>query len=136
MAMSKKEKLEYAKIIWDLRIHTALRFTDKVSPDIPIPEYTVSSPLTKGWVPIGSLGNQGRVEVACSSSVHHAIGRTDRTTSQNAIRLYSTKLLALRGLRNQVEKRCAEELSRIDQQIEEEELKQATEVRTDEVRSA
>ena len=57
---------------------------------------------------------------ACSSSVSHAIGRTDRADSQRPISLYSTRLLALRALRAAMEREYAEALLRIDDQIKKE----------------
>lgn len=39
-------------------------------------------------------------------------------TSQKGIRLYSTKLLALKSMRNAVEMKCAEKLRMVDLMIE------------------
>ena len=50
--------------------------------------------------------------------MYHSIGRDDKTTTQQPLSLYSTKLLALRGLRNAIEKDCMSRLRRVDQLIE------------------
>lgn len=115
MAMNKKER----KLIEDLQAALSLRWTDKVEKDVPIPK------SCDGLV-IGYTYNSYvlRAERSCSDSVHHALGRTDRTTSQRGIAMYSSKLLALMAMRNEVELRIAKELRDIDRLIEAE--KQAT----------
>lgn len=115
MAMNKKEQAAFAELQKDLLIARALRFTDPVPADIPIPERG----LAKGWLFNSYLGNPD-VARACSSSVSHCYGDDNATTSQGATRLYSTKLLALRALRHAVELKCAEILAGIDLQIEDE----------------
>lgn len=115
MAMNKKElaELEAAKT------QAALRWTSEIKPDVEPPKAT--SPigvLSTGWMYVGSLSDHPRVEVACSSSISHAIGRVDRTQSQQPIAIYSSRLKALKALRHEVEKRCAEQLRKIDKMIE------------------
>jgi hypothetical protein len=113
--MNKKEQAIVDAAIKRLRIIAALRWSDDVLPDVPIP---TDSTLSVGWLPCFN-----RVEVACSSAVFHALGRTDKTNSQQPRKLYSTKLRALRALRYETAMRCAEELERIDTQIEAEAVK-------------
>lgn len=63
---------------------------------------------------------------ALSNSVHHATTWDDfptRTSSQGARSMYSSKLLALKALRHQLERDYAETLASIDMQIEEEKVK-------------
>jgi hypothetical protein len=97
------------------RIRVALCWTeDAGGPDIPPPE-GYGDELTRGYV---FNAYTDRVDVACSSGGAHAIGRTDKTTSQRPIPLYSTRRRALLALRNAVEQECAERLARIDAQIE------------------
>lgn len=101
-----------------MRIAQALRWTG------PTPAPDVAPPDTHGLT-TGYMFNvyAQYVEVACSSSVSHAIGRTDRTTSQRPLHLYSTRLLALRALRAESERKFAEQLAKIDEQIEAERRK-------------
>jgi len=118
MAMNKKEKA----LVEDLKTYAALRHTADVKPDVPIPE-SLSQELSKGYLPVGHLSDMARVEPACSSSVHHGIGRQDKTSSQRPVELYSTRMLALRKLRYDAEQECARRLRRIDRMIEDEQAR-------------
>ena len=89
----------------------ALRWTARVAPDVAPPE---SGGLSKGFLP---NAYSVRVEPACSSSVSHAFGRDDRTTSQGARWLFSTKVLALKAMRHEVEMEAAKKLHAIDELI-------------------
>lgn len=120
MAMSKKERAEMEELRQRLSTIAALRWTEPVEPDVPVPDWKTGNELSKGFLPCGS----DRVEVACSSSCYHAIGRNDKTNSQQARWLYSTRLLALRALRHRVELESAHKLARIDAQIENEKATQ------------
>lgn len=122
MAMTKKEREEHEKALKQARVLGALRWTSPVEPDVSPPDSGTN--LSTGWVPrwISADGYVG-AEVACSSSVFHARGRTDKTTSQNPIWMYSTKLLALKAQRHEAEKTFAEKLARIDAEIAIEESK-------------
>ena len=113
MAMTKKEKEALDAAL----TAAALRTTADVSADVPPPK---SKGLTKGWLPVAERSDFPRVEPACSSSDYHGKGQQYKTTSQGARRLYSTKILALKALRREVEKDCAERLRRVDRMIEEE----------------
>ena len=112
MAMTKKEQEEVRELKRRLSTLAALRWTEEVLPDVPIPAWSADDKLSVGYLPCYS-----RVEKACSSSLHHAIGRQDKTTSQQARSLYSTKLLALKALRYEKELRFAGELADLDIQI-------------------
>lgn len=92
----------------------ALRFTDAPAPDVPIPK---DGTLNKGWLFAGERTCDPRVEHACSSAIYHGFGRDDKTTTQGAASLYSTKLRCLRALRAAVELDCAQRLRAIDQLI-------------------
>ncbi len=116
MPMTKKELARYEEAL----TASALRTTGDVSPDVPPPAHSFDGALTKGWAIVGARSDYARVDVACSSSVYHAVGRTDQTTTQEPIWLYSTKLLALKALRRVLEKQAAAMLRRIDKQVEEE----------------
>ena len=91
-------------------LRSALRWTDEVIEDVPIPDRY--GELVSGWLPCAN-----RVEPACTDSVNHAIGQTDKTRSQKPRRLFSSKLLALRALRHILEKEYAAKLLDIDRQI-------------------
>lgn len=120
MAMTKKEREEFDAAIKKARIYGALRWTTKVDPDVPPP--VNGSPygaLSKGFAISG--WDDLRIEKACSSSIGRGIGRDDKTTSQNPMALYSTRIRALRAARNMLENRFAEKLSLLDAAIEDEE---------------
>lgn len=125
MAMNKKEQAEMDALRKELAIAKALRFTDKVKPDVPPPTgggfSNGSMDLTRGWDAHACLSsyNSYRVEKACSSSVHHGTG-WEKTSSQWPRHLYSTRLLALRACRNQLEELVARSLAEIDLDIERE----------------
>jgi hypothetical protein len=115
MAMNKAEK----ELVEELKLKNALRWTAPVNPDVPIPE-SCTSQLSLGWLPIAAMSDSARVESACSSAGSHGVGSWVKTSSQQPRALYSTKLLALKALRYQVECNCAKLLRRIDAMIEQE----------------
>lgn len=93
----------------------ALRWTEIVEPDLgPPPVSAQFGTLTKGFMQ--NLHSM-RVERACTSKTSHAFGQDDKTTSQGPKRLYSTKTLALKAMRNAIEREAAEKLNRIDTMI-------------------
>lgn len=115
--LSKKKQADLAQQEQEARIRAALHWTETAEgPDVmpPLP----SDPLATGYVFNAYVL---RVDVACTSSAFHAIGRIDRIELQRPMRLYSSRLRALLALRNVVERECAERLAKIDQLIAEEE---------------
>lgn len=114
MAMTKAEKARMAELEHQLRLAKAMKFTDPVAPDVLPPEKW--GELSTGWT-FNSYSES--VTTACSSTTSHAIGHTDKTNSQRPIRLYASEVLALRGLRNELERKYAESLAKIDRRIEE-----------------
>ena len=102
-----------AEVERQARIRAALHWTDDadIAPDVPPPS---GQGLTTGYM---FNAYSRRVDVACSSSVFHAIGRTDRTTTQRPIWLYSTRARALHALRVALERQFAEELAKIDAEL-------------------
>jgi hypothetical protein len=114
MSMTKKEHAEMEDLRTQLRIAKAFRFTEKVRPDVLIP---TGNTLSKGFL-YNASNMAWRVVPACSSSVGHNFGSSDRTTTQRGMALYSTRLLALRALRNDAEQQCAKWLADIDKEIE------------------
>lgn len=127
MAMNKKEQAHVELLERTVREARALRFTETVRRDVPPPKQGT----TTGFVAVRqSYGKSGvTVEFAWSSCVSHGYGKLEegktRSGRQNPNWLYSTPLLALRGLRNVVEKECAEQLASIDAAIEQELNKEA-----------
>jgi hypothetical protein len=117
MAMNKKEQAEMERLRDELRLAKALRFTEAVKPDVIPPESF--SGLVKGFL-YNAYYAEPRVVPACSSSTSHGWGRDDKTTTQQPRSLYSTRLLALRACRHDLEKQCAKLLAEIDRQIENE----------------
>jgi hypothetical protein len=113
MAMTKKEQQRLADLEQQLREAKAFRFTEPVEPDVGVPE-TFAEGLRKGFL---FNDHNDDVSKACSSSCYHSYGSHERTSTQGSRRLYSTELLALRALRNQVELKCAKRLSEIDRRI-------------------
>jgi hypothetical protein len=126
MSMTKKELAEREELRRQLRLARAFRFTEKVERDVPPPETSSSfGALTKGFL-YNAYHNSWRVEPACSSCVSHAFGRDDKTDSQQPCSLYSTRLLALKALRNDAEQQCAKWLAEIDTEIEKETANERT----------
>jgi hypothetical protein len=128
MAMNKKEQAEFEKAKHDAvylpKLAKALRWTDeKPEKDLAIP----TSGYTVGWDYHCSVydGVSVRVSQKWSECSRHGAG--DGTTrnhgSQNGIKLYPTKILALKALRSEMELAFAEELLKIDNQIERDTMK-------------
>lgn len=115
MAMTKKEQAQFHAALDKLRIVSALRWSERVLPDVPIPK---GGGLSKGWLPTYHDG----ASEACSSPVSHGTGSNTRTSTQGARELYSTRLLALRARRHELEHEYAAELAKIDARIEQERL--------------
>lgn len=123
MAMTKKEREHVAALETELRTLAALRWTEPVARDVPPPANGGN-----GGYSVGFQTNQYRlgtdaVYPAWSSSVSHGEGAppdrsaASRTGSQGSRSMYSTRLLALKALRHEVELEAAERLAEIDQRI-------------------
>lgn len=118
--MNKKEQARFDQLEHNLRLAKALSWTQPIAPDVPVP------------APFGGKTTQGfcfnvyssRVDPACSESHSHYCGAHKMPSpgmgSQRGIELYSTRLLALKALRHEVEKEVAARLAAIDKQIEHE----------------
>lgn len=113
--MNKQEQKAFEDLEQELRLAKALRFTEPVSKDVAPPPYRSADLLRKGFL---FNAYSPRVEPACTSSGSHSFGRDDVTTTQQPVSLYSTRLRALRALRNAVEIECAKKLATIDKWIE------------------
>lgn len=112
MAMNKRERELVASLLRSL----SLRITETVQPDL-------KPPIISGIVKTGFVFNafNSKIEAATSGQYSTRFFDTNGNvarTEHDATSLYSTKLLCLRGLRNAVEKRCAEQLRKIDDLID------------------
>lgn len=125
MAMNKAEKAALELAQNELAVAYALRWSDlkRIEPDVPPPKNGGSlDALSVGWT---YNSYSGCVMPACSSSINHAIGHfgdktpPKRTTSQRAIHLYSTEVLALKALRQEMERKFASSLAAVDRRIAE-----------------
>jgi hypothetical protein len=114
MAMTKKEKDEFEK----LKMLLALRFTETVEKDLKKPNYNEDN--ISGW----DFNTYSLIAIEeWSSSISHGSGKEKDTQwggSQNGKDLFSTRLLALKAMRNEVEIQCARKLYSIDKMIENE----------------
>lgn len=107
--MNKKEQA----YVESLETRLALRFTEPVTKDLPIPKSSTS--LVCGW---SYNTHTLQAYKSCSSNVFHGNGWED-TTSQRPIAQYSTQKRALRAMRYEVEMECAHKLRKIDKDIAE-----------------
>ena len=111
MTRRERERLERAETL------AAMRWSAPVPRDVPAPEY--GDPPTTGW-DFNALS--GRVWEGWSDSSAHGVGRA-RTPEYSAIQgpraMYSSRLLALKAMRHEVEKIAARDLYGIDRKIDE-----------------
>lgn len=114
MAMNKKEK----KMIEDLKIFCALRFTEKVEKDVDPPTIEdVSGKIINGW---NFNSYNMSAHKSCSSALSHSNDGWDKTRCQSPIKQFSSRLLAIKAMRNDIEYDCACKLRKIDIMIEQE----------------
>lgn len=110
MGMTKKEQA----LVEELKMKMALRWTEKVEPDIPPPK-TYDEELSKGFIFNAYAGTVSR---GCSSNIYHSVHSDKETNSHDSIWLYSSRKLALRAMRHEMELQYARKLREIDKQIE------------------
>ena len=110
MALNKKEK-EYMESIERL---AALHITPSVFCDVMPPS---NEDLSVGYT---YNSHSLLIEESCSSSTRHSKGRSDKTQSQLPIEMYSSKEMALRAMRNEIEKQFAKDLRYVDLMINKE----------------
>lgn len=118
MAMTKKEKEYVEQLEHEVRLKAALRWTDKVLPDLPHPKYGDKD--TSGWT---FNSYNGEVRQSWSSTVAHGSGASRSVgfgASQNSIAMYSTKILALKAMRFEMENKFARDLAKVDLEIKKE----------------
>lgn len=114
MAMTKKEQAEMKAAIDRAETLAAFRWTSPVERDVEIPNDDDS----EGW----DYNVYTKTVSHCwSSRVSHGAFYNGKKSSgsQYGIRLYSTKLLALKAMRHEIERNVAADLLRIDRMIEE-----------------
>ena len=109
------EKLEREKEIELEKVKAALKFTNIIEEDVPVPSGTFK--IVNGY---SYKAFSISVEKSCSSSIGHCMWGWDKTSSYGTIRQFSTRLLALKALRNAVELKSAQNLRKIDIMIEKE----------------
>ena len=91
---------------------SALCWTEPVLPDVPPPTWESPQPrLTKGFLYNAYTMS---VDKGCSSMTGHARGQDHQTTTQNPMSLYSTRELAYKAMRHELELQFAEKLHTID----------------------
>lgn len=121
MAMTKKEKEALDALILKVEILGALRWTQEVLPDIPVPVY-VGYGFTCGADGWSFNTYSGTVYEAWSEAAVHGIGKYENRSwmsgTRGGIALYSSKELALKGLRYAMEMQFAEKLQKIDKAIQ------------------
>ena len=111
MAMTKKEK-EYVE---SLETRLALKCTPVVEPDVPVP--AAGEGIVNGY---GFNAYSRRILMTCSSMGAHARDRWHDTVEPGAIAQFSTRVLALKALRNALELTFAQDLRKVDLWIERE----------------
>ena len=129
--LTKTAKTAQIAAAYEARLRAALHWADDApTPDVAppsggwkeLPTDYVSTDYVSTWnvLTTGYVFNAHaqRVDVACSSSIGHTIGRTDDTVSQGSLRMYSTRRLALQALRAALQRECAERLMRVELMIE------------------
>ena len=123
MAMTKKEKAEYQAALERCETLAALRWTDPVERDVPAPTYeSPSGTYSEGW---DYNAHSKRVWIGWSGPVSHGDGPAPSgviylSGSQNPRSMFSTKVLALKAMRNEIEMMSAKNLREIDRMISEE----------------
>lgn len=119
--MTKAEKQEMERLQADLRLAKALRWTEPVEPDVLKP-LAGTSDTTRGY---SYNTHCVRIDGIISKSHSHYRNqggepKVDFTGTQGGVDCYSTKALALKALRHELERKFASELARIDERIEKE----------------
>ena len=101
----------------DARDARALHMTDDIEPDLMPPEY--GEPMSKGWVPI-YVGRMQRtteqIKQMCSGVNSHGTGWKE-AKGQGPLKMYSTRLKAMKALRRAIERQAADELAEVDETI-------------------
>ena len=114
MAMTKKERAEFDAAIMRAETLAALRWTEPVTRDVPIPLKGYST----GW---DFNSHAGRVWLGWSGLVSHGTGERDKdrytSGSQGGRAMFSAECLALQAMRHEMEMSAAQKLRQVDQWI-------------------
>ncbi len=116
MAMNKKEMARMLDL--ELRLLEAearMVKSERVEFDLMPPKGIGGPSLINGW---SFNAYTKQVNKSCSCYVHHG-KQWDKTSTQGAIRQFSTELLATQALRYEVEQELYKELAKIDKRIAE-----------------
>lgn len=121
MPMNKSEKA----LMEEARRQAAFYRTLPVMPDVVVAalEQAGTGGTLSGFLPVGKLGHAPQVQPAMTTPVSHGIGehadaRGDMIKGSRD--LYSSRLLALKALRWQLEQECMTALRDVDREIEQE----------------
>jgi hypothetical protein len=109
-------KLEQ-QLVENLEIRLAFHFTEPVEPDLLPPKDF--GKIIKGYS-FGRYDGNFEIKKSCSSNISHSMWNPDKPNSQKPISQYSSKILALKGLRYNLEMDYAKKLRDIDILIESE----------------
>ena len=122
MAMTKAEKAKMDALVQKVRVLGALRWTSPVPPDVLPPSNGAPFGTTvTGYVVKGAWYDSMRPVEAWSQAHRHGEGDASQTrywASQNGRAMHSTKVLALKARRHEVEWECARILAGYDAMIE------------------
>jgi hypothetical protein len=111
--LTKKAQAEAAEKAEQWAVFHALRWTDKIEPDIPAPKS--GEPPVRGFLVFA----YGSAVAYFSSCFAHWSVDCPEIRRKGGRAMYSTKMRAIRAARNEAEQRCALELRRFDRLIEE-----------------
>lgn len=118
MAMTKKEIAEHQRIVDELELLSALRWTHPVQKDVFPPQGDGS---VSGFVfNTGSWSGQASVKMSWSEFCAHGDGERRKaffSASQLGIAMYSSEILAWKAARHAVERESANRLRQIDREI-------------------
>jgi len=122
--MTKKEIKEFEELCAERNMYRSWAMLPGVEPDLDIPKEWKE--VTRGWLPTfyrSGYGTEIGATKAASTSVCHRIGDhawrdEEYGWSQNARRLYSAKVNALRQARYQATQHYAQQLAAVDKEIQ------------------
>ena len=126
MAMTKAEKAKMDALVQKVRLLGALRWTSPVPPDVLPPKDAPHDAFTTGFIATGGWYDSPRVSEAWSKCHSHGTGSEPKDKwgvgSRYSRAMHSTKVLALKAKRHEIERECAKVLAEYDKLIEKLEL--------------
>jgi hypothetical protein len=119
--MTKAERAKMDSLVEKVRLNGALRWTSEVKPDVLPP---TDQTVLVGYLAYGSIGwgYMPRVDKAWTQFHLHGDGDGSNSrfvSSHGGRAMYSSKLLAVKAKRHQMELECAKILAAYDKLIEE-----------------